>query len=133
MKEPRSLLITGASSGIGEALAEAYARPGAALALSGRNGARLEAVAERCRGHGAAVTATVLDVADRAAMAAWIGAVDRAHPLDLVFANAGVSAHTSGLAGAATASRSDADGEAIARRPPGPRAPPRRRAGRIAP
>ena len=37
MRDPRSILITGASSGIGEALALAYARPGAFLALTGRD------------------------------------------------------------------------------------------------
>ena len=35
MKQPRSIVITGASSGIGEALAVLYAAPGAALALTG--------------------------------------------------------------------------------------------------
>ncbi|MCH9012402.1 MAG: short-chain dehydrogenase, partial [Proteobacteria bacterium] len=33
-ESPRSILITGASSGIGEALARAYAAPGVALALT---------------------------------------------------------------------------------------------------
>lgn len=37
---PRAVVITGASSGIGEALAELYAEPGVTLWLSGRNGVR---------------------------------------------------------------------------------------------
>ena len=44
-ESPRSILITGASSGIGEALARAYAASGVALALTGRDQARLAAVA----------------------------------------------------------------------------------------
>lgn len=94
MREPHSLVVTGASSGIGEALALEYAGPGVALALTGRDGARLEAVAALCRGRGATVTAAVLDVTDRAAMADWLAAVDAAAPVDLVVANAGISAGT---------------------------------------
>ena len=41
----QNILITGASSGIGEALARAYAAPGMSLALTGRDAARLDAVA----------------------------------------------------------------------------------------
>ena len=88
----RHIMITGASSGIGEALAAAYAMPGAALSLSGRDEARLAAVAQACRDRGAEVDAVTLDVTDRAAMAAWIAARDRAMALDLVIANAGISA-----------------------------------------
>ena len=42
MRDPRSILITGASSGIGEALAELYAAPGVTLALTGRAEAILQ-------------------------------------------------------------------------------------------
>jgi short-subunit dehydrogenase len=86
-----SIVITGASSGIGEALARAYAAPGVALALNGRDGARLRTVAEACRAKGAAVDARQIDVTDRAALAAWLAAFDDAHPVDLLIANAGIS------------------------------------------
>jgi short-subunit dehydrogenase len=99
MKEPQSILITGASSGIGEALALEYAGPGVSLALSGRDQARLENVAERCRAKGAKVNARTLDVTDQDAMQAWIADVDAAHPLDLVIANAGISAGAGGALG----------------------------------
>ena len=93
-KEPGAILITGASSGIGAALARAYARPGAFLALAGRDRRRLDAVAAACRDGGARVTAEIVDVTDRAAMARWVGGTDDGHPLDLVIANAGTSAGT---------------------------------------
>ena len=93
---PGAVLITGASSGIGEALARGYAEPGRFLALSGRNEKRLQAVAEACRGFGAEVAAETVDVANRDVTARWIQAMDARHPLDLVIANAGISAGTGG-------------------------------------
>jgi short-subunit dehydrogenase len=86
-----SIVITGASSGIGEALALDYAAPGVALALSGRDGARLQAVAAACRAKGATVDAGQVDVSDRDALAAWLTKFDDAHPVDLLIANAGIS------------------------------------------
>ena len=96
MKDPRSILITGASSGIGEALARAYAAPGMTLALSGRDMARTEAVTLACRDAGAATEGAVLDVTDADMVAAWVADSDRRAPLDLVIANAGISASGSG-------------------------------------
>ena len=97
MARPRSILITGASSGIGEALALLYAAPGVFLALTGRDAKRLEAVAETCRQKGARVEARTIDVTDRAAMRDWVLALDRAETLDLVVANAGISGGTGGV------------------------------------
>lgn len=94
MRNPKSILITGGSSGIGAALALAYAGPGVFLALTGRDAARLEAVAEAGRAKGAEVLIGRIDVREAAALAAWIAAVDRDHPLDLAIANAGISAGT---------------------------------------
>jgi len=82
-----AVLITGASSGIGAALAVACAAPGGALHLGGRNVARLDAVADACRALGAVVSAPAVDVRDAAATQAWIEAAGR---LDLVVANAGI-------------------------------------------
>jgi short-subunit dehydrogenase len=91
MKEPKSILITGASGGIGGALARAYARPGVALALTGRNADRLKAIVEHCRAAGAEPESAVLDITDEAAVRSWVQAVDRRSPLDLVIANAGMT------------------------------------------
>lgn len=93
---PRAILITGASSGIGEALAREYAEPGRFLALSGRSEERLKAVAGSCSSFGAEADAQTVDVADRDATAKWIKGIDADHPLDLVIANAGISAGTGG-------------------------------------
>ena len=94
---PRHILITGASSGIGEALALIYAAPGVVLSLSGRDINRLSAVAVACRAHGAIVSDTVIDVVDSAAMTLWIAERDGTGPLDLVIANAGISGGAAGI------------------------------------
>lgn len=86
-----SIIITGASSGLGAALACSYAAPGITLGLTGRDGARLDAVAARCREAGAEVRTAILDVADAAAIGAFVAACDADRPLDLVIANAGSS------------------------------------------
>ena len=86
-----TVLIPGASSGIGEALALACADRGDRLFLCGRDAARLDAVAAACRARGATADARVLDVTDEAATRDWIRACDDAAPLDRVFSNAGVA------------------------------------------
>lgn len=93
---PSSILITGGSGGIGAAIARVYAAPGVTLALGGRDAARLERVAEACRAAGAAVGVASADVRDAERLAAWIAEADTRAPLDLVIANAGVSAGTGG-------------------------------------
>lgn len=86
-----SILITGASSGIGRALALEYAAPGTQLALLGRDMARLSAVADACVRKGATICIATIDVRDRAGLAAWIARIDDAAPLDLVIPNAGIT------------------------------------------
>jgi short-subunit dehydrogenase len=87
---PRHVLITGASSGIGAALARAYALPGVRLSLTARNAAKLEEIAGQCRAACAEVALQSIDVADGAAMTEWIESCDNQAPVDLVIANAGI-------------------------------------------
>jgi len=87
----RSILITGASSGIGASAAETFAGPGVTLSLIARNSARLEEVAERCRAKGAEVVCGLVDVRDADALRSFMIERDKARPLDLVYANAGVT------------------------------------------
>jgi NADP-dependent 3-hydroxy acid dehydrogenase YdfG len=88
----RRAVVTGASGGIGAALAARLAAPGAALLLTGRDGARLDAAAAAARARGAAVETARLDVTDAAAVEAALAAFEAGGPVDLVVANAGVSA-----------------------------------------
>lgn len=94
MRNPKSILITGASSGLGEALALDYAAPGILLALTGRDRTRLEAVAGACRDAGATVIAETVDVVDETAMKDFVARIHAERPLDLVIANAGISIGT---------------------------------------
>jgi len=91
---PQNILITGASSGIGAALARGYSKPRRYLALSGRDVERLQQVADECRDLGAEVEAKIVNVCDRDAMAAWVARIEADYPLDLVIANAGISGGT---------------------------------------
>src|SRR4029453_14210610 len=72
----RSVLITGASSGIGEAVALKLAQGGSRLALLARNRAKLQSGAARCQDRGAPeVRVLAADVGDAPDVEACIGAV----------------------------------------------------------
>ena len=95
---PKNILITGASSGLGEEFARQYASPETRLYLAGRNTLRLENVAAFCRSKGAEVIAKTIDVTDRSGMSEWILSINQINGLDLVIANAGISGGFSGQA-----------------------------------
>jgi short-subunit dehydrogenase len=86
----QGVIITGASSGIGAALAQALARPGTRLGLIGRNTERLGAVAAGATARGARVEQGLFDLRDRAALTGFVEGFAAAGPLDLMIANAGV-------------------------------------------
>ncbi|EDT41229.1 SDR family NAD(P)-dependent oxidoreductase [Burkholderia ambifaria] len=85
------VVITGASAGLGRALALSFATPGAVIGLTGRDAARLHDVAAICRARGATVECGRVDVCDADAMRTWLDAFDDAYPIDLLIANAGVA------------------------------------------
>ena len=86
-----AVLITGASSGIGEASALAFARKGARLALCARRIDRLQDVAQRCRSAGSpGVTIRRVDISQAAEARAFIsGALRDFDGIDVLVNNAG--------------------------------------------
>ena len=87
----QKVFITGASSGIGEALAYVYAHEGAVLGLAARRTDRLEQVAERCRELGGHPHIYTLDVVDQSACQLTAKQfIEDAGGIDTVIANAGV-------------------------------------------
>lgn len=94
VREFHSILITGATSGLGRALALAYAQSGVTLHLLGRNAERMRDVGLLCEEKGAQVHVALIDVRDKERVARWVRAQDALQPIDLVVANAGISAGT---------------------------------------
>ena len=88
----KNIIITGATSGIGEALALHYASNGAQnLFICGRNEQRLESVRKKCESFGCRTLGQILDVTDKLSVEQWIKNCHKIAPIDLVFANAGVA------------------------------------------
>ena len=89
--EGRVAAITGASSGIGEATALAFAREGAAVALGARRLDRIEELAKRIEAEGGRAAAIRVDVGDEEDAHAFVrGAHERLGGLDALVNNAGV-------------------------------------------
>jgi len=87
-------LVTGASSGIGRALAQRLARDGARLSLLARRRAELESLAEEVRAAGGTAQVLTCDVAERAAAEqAAADAVAGLGPVELLVNNAGYGRH----------------------------------------
>lgn len=89
----KSVIVTGGASGIGRAYAEIMAEHGARVCIFDVDGAGLARLTADLTAQGQEVWGQVVDVADRAAMAAGFAEViHRQGGLDVVFANAGIDA-----------------------------------------
>lgn len=86
------VVITGASSGIGQATAEAFARQGTKLVIAARNAAALQAVAKTCRELGADVLVVPTDVTDADQVKALAEAASNFGAIDVWVSNVGVGA-----------------------------------------
>jgi short-subunit dehydrogenase len=89
----KHIVITGASSGLGAALALLYSKPGIRLLLLDCDGERLTCVEEACRLRGCDVATHVGDVTNAQDMESRLIACDSSFPVDLVIANAGIGGH----------------------------------------
>ena len=88
-------IVTGASSGIGRALAVQLGAAGYRLGLIGRRGVELDATAETIVAAGGTAFAAVADVGDRHGLHAAIGSLaDQLGPVDVMVANAGFGTPT---------------------------------------
>ncbi len=85
------MLITGATGGIGTALAHLYAQPQRTLILHGRDATRLAALARDCEARGARVVSTSFDLRNGEATVATLRQLSGTHRIDLAIVNAGVS------------------------------------------
>lgn len=83
--------ITGASRGLGAALARLYAAPGVHLALMARSEA-VQQVAADCRAKGAEIAVENFDLTELGAGRKWIDRLEATAPVDLLIVNAGVFA-----------------------------------------
>ena len=100
------VLITGATSGIGEAAAHAFAREGATVVVSGRRAEKGEEIVARIRAGGGDASFIRADVAQESAVAALVAQTVAEHGrLDIAFNNAG----TEGRMGEPTAAQTEAD------------------------
>jgi short-subunit dehydrogenase len=90
-QHPSTVLITGATGGIGAALARNYAQPGRTLLLHGRDASRLASLTRDCERLGARVQTVTFDLRDAEAAIAALRALSFQHEISLAIANAGVS------------------------------------------
>ena len=87
----RKAIVTGASRGLGKAIASQLAEEGVDLVLCARGEAALKETAEELRPHGIAVHTASLDVSDEAAIAPFVDrAAEQLGGLDIVVSNASV-------------------------------------------
>lgn len=94
MRKYQSILITGASSGLGKELAIQFAKEGIVLFLMARDENKLLDTVNLCKNKNARVYHKVFDIKNREVVKNWILECDKICNIDLVIANAGISAGT---------------------------------------
>lgn len=88
----RTILVTGASSGLGSHFARLYADAGACVILAARRVDRIEALAQTLEAEGGKACAVAMDVADAESISTAFGTGERRFGLiDTIVANAGIS------------------------------------------
>ncbi len=88
--EGRTALVTGASRGIGFAIAEALGKAGARVVLNGRTEATLKTAAKRLSRLGVSVAVSAFDVTDPDQVAEAVAGIEAVAPLDILVNNAGI-------------------------------------------
>lgn len=91
MKNPGTVLITGATGGIGAALALSYASLGRTLILHGRDPTRLASLCRSCEVRGARVLSVTFDLRDCHTVVEELRRLCERHDIDLMIASAGIT------------------------------------------
>lgn len=86
----KTVLITGASDGIGRSIALKLSRPETQLVLFGRDERKLQAVADACRSKGATVVLQAFDLTDDTSRRHIVDTLIADHPVDVLINNAGI-------------------------------------------
>jgi short-subunit dehydrogenase len=96
-QRPSTVLITGATGGIGAALARNYAEGGRTLILHGRDASRLASLTHECEALGAQVHAITFDLRNAADAITVLRSLSAQHEINLAIVNAGVSRELGGI------------------------------------
>ncbi len=93
-QKSKTILITGASSGLGRALAIQYANKGVCLILFARSELRIREVADICKKRQAEIVEVICDVKDTILTATYMEKFCNNYNIDIIITSAGVSAGT---------------------------------------
>jgi len=94
----KHLFITGGARGIGRAIADAFAREGAALSIADWHTDNLARAIDELRDAGATAHGHCLDVTDQAAVVSAVDQAERRAPIDVLINDAGIAHETAFLA-----------------------------------
>lgn len=91
----KTIVITGATSGIGFGLAESYLSQGNRVIITGRSEEKLKNAQEKLKEYSNNLVAKLIDVRDETAMREFLLQIDEQYQVDMIIANAGISAGVS--------------------------------------